>query len=512
MLARNRFILVLVVGALLTVLSFSLQHLHLIQTNPMAEQRSQGKSRKRVNPVLHTDPPAPDPIRDTHQYCNYPNLTEHGWEGHSPPDYKLLSVQVMIRHGDRFPLYSIPKTKKPAIDCTLSDKRKPTHPLLTSFISHMALGGRGHWDTSLGSLPRLPNHSSCEMGELTQTGVIQHLKNGNHLHQAYIKRHNLLTADWSPRQLWLETTGKSRTLQSGLAFLFGFVPHFDWSRLTVRQQWSTLFCGSSCDCPARNRFLDQEQHRQYRQRTADTELERTYVAMARTLGVATKTLRAANPVDALLCHFCHDLPFPCSSTRNIANVPAEGACLTLQHFAVIRRQQKDDELERREAGLYRRYAVLAAHPYLNRTAARLEKIARGSQTHKGKEDAIFALSSAHDVTMAPLLSALGLEGAGFPRFAARLVFELWNSPEVKDKGKNEKMSDRKRGKGLDKMFIRVLYNGEDLTFDTAFCRNHNRHSAQPLCPLGNFLSFVRKDMFFLVNATSFEQACHQTVL
>ncbi len=126
---------------------FFLSSVHLIPTNPVAEQRSLGKSRKRVNPVLHTDPPAPDPIRDTHQYCNYPNLTEHGWEGkkrphlpahspedslrrvllylsgHSPADYRLLSVHVMIRHGDRFPLYSIPKTKKPAIDCVLSDKR-----------------------------------------------------------------------------------------------------------------------------------------------------------------------------------------------------------------------------------------------------------------------------------------------------------------------------------------------------------------------------------------------------
>ncbi|KAA0701733.1 2-phosphoxylose phosphatase 1 [Triplophysa tibetana] len=509
MLARNRFIMVLVVGVLLAVLSFSLQYLNLIPTNPVAEQRSHSKNRKRVNPVLHTEPPRPDPIRDTHQYCNYPNITEHGWEGHSPADYRLLSVQMMIRHGDRYPLYSIPKTKRPAIDCTLSDKRKPSHPLLASFVNHMALGGRGHWDASLGSLPRLPNHSSCEMGELTQTGVVQHLKNGDHLRQAYIKRHNLLTNDWSPTQLWVETTGKSRTLQSGLAVLFGFLPRFDWSRLTVRQQWSTLFCGSSCDCPARNRYLDQEQRRQYRQRIADAELERTYVAMAKTLVVATKTLRAANPVDALLCHFCHHLPFPCSSTPTATSSPPEGPCLTLQHFAVIRRQQKEDELERREAGIYRRYAVLAAHPYLNRTAARMERIAKGSQIHRGREEAVFALASAHDVTMVPLLSALGLEGAGFPRFAARLVFELWNSPDVKDNGENER---KNRGKGSDNMFVRVLYNGEDLTFDTAFCRDHRRSSAQPLCPLWKFLSFVRRDMFNIVNATSYQRACHQTVL
>lgn len=43
--------------------------------------------------------------------------------GHSPADYKLLSVQVMIRHGDRYPLYSIPKTRKPPIDCILSPSR-----------------------------------------------------------------------------------------------------------------------------------------------------------------------------------------------------------------------------------------------------------------------------------------------------------------------------------------------------------------------------------------------------
>ncbi|XP_072547626.1 LOW QUALITY PROTEIN: 2-phosphoxylose phosphatase 1 [Salminus brasiliensis] len=502
MLARNRFILVLVVGLVLAVLSFSLQYLQLMPTSPVAEEVSRGKSRKRVNPVVHTEPPELDPITEAYRYCNLPNQTEHTWEGHSLADYKLLSVHVMIRHGDRYPLYSIPQTKRPAIDCTLSPNRKPSHPLLAPFISHMAQGGRGHWDASLGSLPRVPNHNNCEMGELTQTGVVQHLKNGEILHQAYIRRHRLLPPDWSPRQVWFESTGKSRTLQSGLALLYGFLPDFPWSRLTVKQQWSTLFCGSSCDCPARSRYLDLEQKRQYRQRTSDLELDRTYVAMASALGVATRTLRAANPVDSLLCHLCHGLPFPCASTS--ANAVTQGACLTASHFAVIRRQQRDDERERQVAGLYHRYAVLAAHPYLNRTALRMEAVAPRQRKRKGSEEPVFALASAHDVTVAPLLSALGLEGAGFPRFAARLVFELWKSPEMKE-GKG------KKGGGVESAFVRVLYNGQDLTFDTDFCRNHDRHS-HPLCPLGNFLNFVRRDMFRIVNATSYQEACHQTVL
>ncbi|KAG8002220.1 2-phosphoxylose phosphatase 1 [Nibea albiflora] len=108
--------------------------------------------------------------------------------------------------------------------------------------------------------------------------------------------------------------------------------------------------------------------------------------------------------------------------------------------------------------------------------------------------------------MAPLLSALGLEEARFPRFAARVVFELWKSPPV-----TQGQPKKKAGKGVKakdgELFIRVLYNGDDVTFHTTFCRSHNRSASQPLCPLKNFLSFVRRDMFSVVNATSYQEAC-----
>ncbi|XP_060901625.1 2-phosphoxylose phosphatase 1 isoform X1 [Labrus mixtus] len=503
------------VSAAAAHLFFCLISVNLIPTTPVEEERpfhaadggvgvALGKSRKRVFPMPHTQ--EPDPVAEAYGYCNTPNRSEQAWEGHSPADYKLLSVQVMIRHGDRYPLYSIPKTKRPAIDCTLSSSRKPSHPLLNPFISHMGLGGRGHWDSPLSSVPRLPNHSSCEMGELTQTGVVQHLRNGQLLQQAY-KCHNLLPSNWSPRQVWVETTGKSRTLQSGLAFFYGFLPDFDWTKLTVRHQWSTLFCGSACDCPARNRYLEEEQRRQYRLRVSDTELERTYVEMARTLGLLTRTLRAANPIDSLLCHLCHGIPFPCVP---VGDSGASG-CLTMAQFAVIRRQQLDDEVERRKVGLYRNYAILAMYPYLNRTANKMERVAKdneaGRQPRLGGEE-VFTLSSAHDVTMAPLLSALGLEEARFPRFAARVVFELWKSPPATQGQPKKKAGKGGKSKAKDgELFLRVLYNGEDVTFHTTFCRSHDRHTGQPLCPLKNFLSYVRRDMFRVFNATSYQEAC-----
>ncbi|XP_061538154.1 2-phosphoxylose phosphatase 1 isoform X1 [Phycodurus eques] len=504
------------VSAVAASFSFSLIMVNLIPTTPIVEKRplqaadgavrlAQGKSRKRVFPVPHTQ--KPNPISEAYGYCNTPSHNEQAWEGHSPADYKLLSVQVMIRHGDRYPLYSIPKTKRPAINCTLSISRNPSHPLLGSFINHMAQGGHGHWEFPLASVPRLPNHNTCEMGELTQSGVVQHLRNGKLLRQAY-QPHSLVPSDWSPRQVWVETTGKSRTLQSGLAFLYGFLPEFDWKKLTVRHQWSTLFCGSSCDCPARNRYLEEEQRRQYRLRVGDAELERTYADMARTLGIPTRNLRAANPIDSLLCHLCHGLSFPCMSRED----GTTGGCLKMVQFAVIRRQQLDDEMDRRREGLFRKYAILAMYPYLNRTATKMERVAKastGSRSPRAGGEEVFTLSSAHDVTMAPLLSALGLEEARFPPFAARLVFELWKSPSVTQGQQEQKAGKDERSKARDGgCFIRVLYNGEDVTYHTTFCSSLDLHTSQPLCPLKKFLSFVRRDMFNVVNATSYQEACY----
>lgn len=185
----------------------------------------------------------------------------------------------------------------------------------------------------------------------------------------------------------------------------------------------------------------------------------------------------------------------------------------MAQFAVIRRQQLDDEVDRRRAGLYHKYAILAMYPYLNRTATKMERVAKdgegGRQPRAGGEE-IFTLSSAHDVTMAPLLSALGLEEARFPRFAARVVFELWKSPPAMQGLQKKRAGKGEKSKAKDgELFIRVLYNGEDVTFHTTFCRSHDRHGSRPLCPLKNFLSFVRRDMFTVVNATSYQEACYR---
>ncbi|XP_036188276.1 2-phosphoxylose phosphatase 1 isoform X1 [Myotis myotis] len=477
MLFRNRFLLLLALAALLALLSLSLQFFHLIPVS-VAKNGVSSKSRKRIMPDPVTEPPGMDPLYEALLYCNIPSVAERSMEGHAPHHFKLVSVHVFIRHGDRYPLYVIPKTKRPEIDCTLVANRKPYHPKLEAFVSHMSKGSGASFESPLHSLPLFPNHPLCEMGELTQTGVVQHLQNGQLLRDIYLKKHQLLPSDWSPDQLYLETTGKSRTLQSGLALLYGFLPDFDWKKVYFRHQPSALFCSGSCYCPMRNHYLEKEQRRQYLLRLKNGQLERAYGEMAKVVDIPTKQLRAANPIDSLLCHFCHNLSFPCTGN----------GCIDMEHFKAIKTHQMEDERERREKKLYLGYALLGAHPILNQTVGRMLRAA------EGRSEEVFALYSAHDVTLSPVLSALGLTEARFPRFAARLIFELWQD------------RDEPREHA-----VRVLYNGVDVTFHTSFCQDHRRRWPKPMCPLDNLVRFVRRDMLVALGSgsTNYYDACHR---
>ncbi|EPY76771.1 acid phosphatase-like protein 2 precursor [Camelus ferus] len=481
MLFRNRFLLLLALAALLAFVSLSLQFFHLIPVST-AKNEVSSKSRKRIMPEPVTEPPGVDPVYEALLYCNTPSVAERSMEGHAPHHFKLVSVHVFIRHGDRYPLYVIPKTKRPEIDCTLvanshqlcemgeltqtgmCDRRPPTYSPTCFCIWRTDMCSRASWGGLCG-----------------HRGVVQHLQNGQLLRDIYLKKHKLLPSDWSMDQLYLETTGKSRTLQSGLALLYGFLPDFDWKKIYFRHQPSALFCSGNCYCPVRNHYLEKEQRRQYLLRLKNNQLERTYGDMARIVDVPTKQLRAANPIDSMLCHFCHNVSFPC--TRN--------GCIGMEHFKVIKTHQIEDERERQEKKLYLGYALLGAHPILNQTIGRMQRAA------EGRRGELFALYSAHDVTLSPVLSALGLTEARFPRFAARLIFELWQD--------REKPSEHS---------VRILYNGVDVTFHTSFCQDHHKRSLKPMCPLENLVRFVKKDMFVALGGggTNYHDACHRAGL
>ncbi|VTJ92241.1 Hypothetical predicted protein [Marmota monax] len=115
-------LLALPCGDCISVTCSAFPAVHLI---PMSAARNgaSSKSRKRIMPDPVTEPPVTDPVYEALLYCNIPRVAERSMEGHAPHHFKLISVHVLIRHGDRYPLYAIPKTKRPEIDCTLMANR-----------------------------------------------------------------------------------------------------------------------------------------------------------------------------------------------------------------------------------------------------------------------------------------------------------------------------------------------------------------------------------------------------
>jgi len=107
----------------------------------------------------------------------------------------------------------------------------------------------------------------------------------------------------------------------------------------------------------------------------------------------------------------------------------------------------------------------------------------------------------HDMTIAAILSALGIFDGKYPRYAASLRFEL-------HKAKNEEceaVGSLGGGGGVDPVLgppggecwsVRILYNSDDIT--SSFCTgasrrtNLSRGGDRSGCPYGNFAAQLRK--------------------
>ena len=95
----------------------------------------------------------------------------------------------------------------------------------------------------------------------------------------------------------------------------------------------------------------------------------------------------------------------------------------------------------------------------------------GSDSDSDEKLSVF---SGHDTVIAPVLAALGLyenELCVWPPYASRIVFELWE-----EQGKS-KLSD---ATGSDtSLYVRVIFNGKDLTHRIPACKAERDAAAHP---------------------------------
>jgi len=110
-------------------------------------------------------------------------------------DLRLLSVHVVVRHGDRSPLHSIPNIVNQPFDCRLNPSQFDARVNLTVFMREMDRVGNVRSTGNYTGYSLYPAEEHCGPGELTQSGVEQQVLTGAFLREAYVVKHKLFVTD-----------------------------------------------------------------------------------------------------------------------------------------------------------------------------------------------------------------------------------------------------------------------------------------------------------------------------
>uniref|UniRef100_A0A914Y3S7 Acid phosphatase n=1 Tax=Panagrolaimus superbus TaxID=310955 RepID=A0A914Y3S7_9BILA len=281
--------------------------------------------------------------------------------------------------------------------------------------------------------------SKCKLGEMTAEGALQLLR--------------LASLD-----VFVSSSYYHRTLQSGIAFLSGFL--YDHSdkipELFIKASNTTYFClDNSCTC-------NNERSKLYLDRYADLHSDLKIVA--KPIGIP----HLSHPfefVDAILgTYACRRLPLPCFENNE---------CISLDTINIAAKTAEEliREMYPKSQHIRRLYAA-ESYPIAHAVVKVIEELKKQTT----KETSYIRVFSGHDITIIPLLLTMGLKNITIPPpYASRLVFEVYESKKMM---LNEKF------------FIRVLYNGVDHTTDLKFCKSFHSN----LCSAKDFENFVENSL------------------
>ncbi|XP_006818112.1 2-phosphoxylose phosphatase 1-like [Saccoglossus kowalevskii] len=412
------------------------------------------------------------------KYCNPVASIGSGTEGEGSARHRLINVAVVIRHGDRTPIgYFLDKHTK--WGCEFDQKVMTEYPIAAKYVKYM----RSHKDQfykflGVKQFTPIPDARNCAESTLTPLGALQHLLLGNHLQERYFKNTNLFPAHkWSGDELLVESTPYARTVQSSVAFLYGFLPDFDFTRFQMKlstTQWLN-FCDKNCKCDAMKMYMVENDEDLQKLRMKNINLTSVLSEMADILEIQPdKFVYPTKVQDSLTGLICHKKKLPCGA-KNCVNIPHHFGTIINHTYMVAEVTNKGFNTARQK------YVGLHMQPLL-------EKILKVMETQIiNKKSVKFSLFSAHDVTISPMVDVLDLPEHVWPPYASRLIFELWE---------NTKTAEH---------FISIIYNGKNLTQHARFCRSVTNDG---LCPLQNFADFVKfGNLMRYNNSTSYQQAC-----
>jgi hypothetical protein len=218
--------------------------------------------------------------------CNKPamidSLSPSSQEGRFPgmENYELALVQVVTRHGDRSPFYSVPFNNPKAFRC----------PEENEYFS----------------LNESELKVSCGRAMLTLTGCRQHQAIGRHLQKSY-----RLTAEELESKLLIVSTTLQRTVRSALCLASGLLGHSRYDEVTktasvMFQDNPILDTGYSKRCPGQDR-LWRHIHNEETYKMAEREWIRVKNKVNHFVTeLGYSSIRdIVHIFDSVVCHYCY---------------------------------------------------------------------------------------------------------------------------------------------------------------------------------------------------------------
>lgn len=443
------------------------------------------------------------------RFCNPPNEITTETEGKLDGNLTLGGILIFIRHGDRGPLSHIRNISICGGDLSGTPELETAYQSYLSFLQNVTNYSKTAWAQFLGpfhGFPMLPaNSKDCSIGQLTTLGIVQMLKTGMVLRNAYYHKLNLGNGTISSKDVVVYSTRYRRTVQSAVALLYSFLENEGFqnlAKITMQESQSYAFCNTDCACPAAVKFFEQHMkevshHLKPHPAVADL-IRQASSAVFKIPEQAAKT-DPDTLKDALLTYICHGASLPC------VDFDTQRVCVKAEHVTGLFAYTEWESKQIAKSSNRRKYGLLRAYGLLRNIVSYMLRIISESRPK-------IVLYSGHDKTLEYLASALGLlsDRTTIPQYASRFVIEVYR---INPKNENHVASD---------YYFRVVINGKDYTQKIPFCRNANYYSASygdrvensektkrdsKLCPIEAIIRQLHDDYFLPFNATNFKDAC-----
>ncbi|KAI5186320.1 lysophosphatidic acid phosphatase type 6 [Nematocida homosporus] len=369
---------------------------------------------------------------------------------------QLAYVHLIHRHGERTPLLFGPHDRTNWNLCHRTSKISYVAPNKPHTLTDRIKGLLSYFQRKE-SPPvefNLTLHSgqefNCAPGQLTDKGRETLTKLGAWFRRRYVEKEGLISPVFKKEEFQLRSTNFQRTLESLQSLMQGLFPTHP-AQMDVRVNDITAdSLGISRHCPRLKTLTNQSQAALKKEFSPKADLLRHYFSKN-----FSPSLAALSP------YAIYDL---------IASNRAHG-------FSQFR------QVPRHILSTLEEYSLRLWFGHLNtqegialNTGALLNEISN-HLVHKAADPNLplkASIFSAHDVTVYPLLKALGSDPKAWPKFGANVIFEL-----LKDKTSQEH-------------YVLMRYNGQEVPI--GLCKREKKGRSE-VCPLEEFVRICNSFYF-----------------